>query len=132
MNDIGEIIKLRRSELNLTLEDIGNAVGVGKSTVKKWENGFISNMKRDKIALLADILQVSPLTFITGEITPVSDNNDKKRKDSTNISKLDNQEQQLLESFRTLNNDGKEKAVNYVSDLAEIPKYTEFSEAKDA
>ena len=68
-NDIGKIIHSRRISLGLTLEEVGQAVGVGKSTVKKWEDGFISNMKRDKIALLANILQVSPVTFITGVLT---------------------------------------------------------------
>lgn len=68
-NNIGKIIHSRRTSLGLTLEDVGQAVGVGKSTVKKWEDGFISNMKRDKIALLANILQVSPVTFITGVLT---------------------------------------------------------------
>ena len=48
-------LKERRKELNLTLEDVGNYVGVGKSTVRKWENGDIANMKRDKIASLAKI-----------------------------------------------------------------------------
>jgi len=38
-------MKSKRKELNLTLEDVGNAVGVGKSTVRKWENGDIENMK---------------------------------------------------------------------------------------
>ena len=42
-------MKNRRNLLNLTLEEVGNAVGVGKSTVRKWENGEIENMKRDKI-----------------------------------------------------------------------------------
>ena len=60
-----DIIKTRRAELNLTLEDIGKYVGVGKSTVKKWESGQIENMRRDKIALLANILQVDPAAFIT-------------------------------------------------------------------
>ena len=68
-NDIGKIIHTQRIALGLTLEEVGNAVGVGKSTVKKWEDGFISNMKRDKIALLANVLQVSPVTFITGVLT---------------------------------------------------------------
>lgn len=54
-------ISKRRKELNLTLEDVGKIVGVGKSTVRKWETGDIENMKRDKIALLAKALQVSPL-----------------------------------------------------------------------
>lgn len=49
MSDIGNLIYNRRKELGLTLEEVGNAVGVSKSTVKKWENGFISNMRRDKM-----------------------------------------------------------------------------------
>ena len=64
---IGEIINKRRLELNLTLEDVGNAVGVGKSTVKKWESGYISNMKRDKISALAKILNLNPVVLIMGE-----------------------------------------------------------------
>ena len=65
--NIGKIIEERRKELNLTLEEIGNAVGVSKSTVKKWESGYISNMKRDKISLLAKVLQISPTKLIDGD-----------------------------------------------------------------
>ena len=61
---IGEIIYNRRKELGLTLEEIGNATGVSKSTVKKWENGFIANMRRDKIEKLAKILQISPIVLL--------------------------------------------------------------------
>ena len=65
---IGEFIKRRREELGLTLEEVGVATGVGKSTVKKWETGFISNMKRDKIDNLAKVLKVSPCVFISDTI----------------------------------------------------------------
>ncbi|SUK14682.1 transcriptional repressor [Staphylococcus agnetis] len=58
-------IKSRRLELNLTLEQVGNMVGVGKSTVRKWETGDIENMRRDKIVKLAKALRVSP-SFIMG------------------------------------------------------------------
>lgn len=61
---IGEFIKKRRLELGLTLEEVGNYTGVGKSTVRKWEMGFISNMGRDKIASLANILNVSPIVLL--------------------------------------------------------------------
>ena len=37
----------------MTLEEVGNIVGVGKSTVRKWETGDIANMKIDKVTLLA-------------------------------------------------------------------------------
>jgi len=70
--NIGDIIKKRRAELDLTLEQIGDAVGVTKSTVRKWESGNIENMKRDKISLLAKVLKLNPVTFITGEYTELS------------------------------------------------------------
>ena len=63
--DIGKLINKRRTELELTLEDVGNAVGVSKSTVKKWEDGFISNMKRDKIAELAKVLKTQILFHLS-------------------------------------------------------------------
>ena len=64
MNEIGEIIYERRKELGLTLEDVGKAVGVGKSTVRKWENGMIKNMGRDKLAALAQVLQLDPVRLV--------------------------------------------------------------------
>ena len=61
---IQDRIRNRRNELGLTLEDVANAVGVGKSTVRKWEMGMIKNMRRDKIAALAKVLRLSPSDFI--------------------------------------------------------------------
>ena len=58
--DMGEKIKQLRIERGMTLEQLGDAVGVGKSTVRKWENGIIANMRRDKIAKIAEALHVSP------------------------------------------------------------------------
>lgn len=58
--EIGEYIKALRMQKGLTLEQVGNAVGVGKSTVRKWEVGSIKNMGRDKIVKLAAVLGVSP------------------------------------------------------------------------
>lgn len=60
MENMGDRIKRLRQERGLTLQEVGDAVGVGKSTVRKWETGMIANMKRDKIAKLADVLRVSP------------------------------------------------------------------------
>ena len=60
-------IQQKRKDLNLTLEEIAQYVGVGKSTVKKWESGYIRNMRRDKIIKLANILKVSPIEILQGE-----------------------------------------------------------------
>lgn len=56
----GEKIRLLREMRSMTLEQVGDIVGVGKSTVRKWETGDIANMRRDKIAKLAGALNVSP------------------------------------------------------------------------
>lgn len=53
-------IKYLRQKHGLTLEQVGEKVGVGKSTVRKWETGDIANMRRDKIALLARALHTTP------------------------------------------------------------------------
>lgn len=58
--DLGEKMKTLRDQRGLTLQDVADVVGVGKSTVRKWENGDIKNMGRDKIALVAKALNVTP------------------------------------------------------------------------
>lgn len=58
-------LKERRIELGLTLEEVAKHVGVSKTTVSRWETGEISNMRRDKIGKLSEILKVRP-SFIMG------------------------------------------------------------------
>lgn len=60
----GEVIRKRRKELGLTLEQVANQVGVGKSTVRKWETGLIKNMRRDKISALSKALGVPPIQLM--------------------------------------------------------------------
>ena len=58
-------LKQRRIELNLTMAEVANKVGVSEATISRWESGDIANMRRDKIVLLSKALQVSP-SFIMG------------------------------------------------------------------
>ena len=58
--EMSVIIKNRRSELGLTLEEVGRRVGVNRATVQRWETGEIKNLGRDKIAALAAALHVTP------------------------------------------------------------------------
>ena len=61
---IADIIKMRRKELGMTLEEVGQIVGVDKTTVRRWEAGGIANMRRDRIAKLAEALQIEPTDLI--------------------------------------------------------------------
>lgn len=94
MTGLGDIIRSRRAELGLTLEEVGNFVGVGKSTVKKWEDGYISNMKCDKVASLSEILQLNPITFIDGVFR-------EKSPPVETAFPLTNHEKELIISYRS-------------------------------
>lgn len=61
---INEVIKKRRNELNITQAELAQSCGVSISTIRKWESGDLDQMKRDKIALLANALKISPLVLL--------------------------------------------------------------------
>ncbi len=63
-------IKTRRQELGMTLEELAAKVGVRAATVSRWESGEIKNVRRDKIKLLADALQVSAAYLMDWDETP--------------------------------------------------------------
>lgn len=63
--EIKDLIKTRRLAIGLTLEEVAEKVGVSRATVSRWESGNISNMRRDKIAKLADALHTTP-AYILG------------------------------------------------------------------
>jgi len=63
--DFKSILKNRRAELGLTLDEVARYVGVSGATVSRWEHGDIENIRRDKIAKLAEVLQVTP-TYLMG------------------------------------------------------------------
>lgn len=60
VENIGQKIKNLRAELGLTLKELAKRVGVGASTVRKWETGYIKDMRSDKIQKVAEALGVSP------------------------------------------------------------------------
>ena len=57
---IKDIIKERRIELGLTLEQVADKVGTSKQTIQRYETGIISNIPSDKIEALAVALQTTP------------------------------------------------------------------------
>lgn len=59
-----ELIKKRRKELGLTLEEVGKRVGVSKVSVKKWEDGKVGRLKTENIAKLAEVLKVDPVDLL--------------------------------------------------------------------
>lgn len=97
-NELSRKIRELRLSRDMTLEQVANIVGVGKSTVRKWETGMIANMKRDKIALLAKALGTTP-AYLMGwkedehPLSPIDE------------PRLTEGEEMLLELFRQIPED---------------------------
>ena len=67
-NELKEItskrIKELRTKSDLTMEALAKKIGVSKSTIAKWENGYVDNMRQDMIMKLANVFNVSPLYIL--------------------------------------------------------------------
>lgn len=57
---IGDRIHELRTARQFTMEELGAKVGVGKGTIKKYEDGTIKNIPSDKVEALAEALETSP------------------------------------------------------------------------
>ena len=120
MEDLGKRIYNLRKARGLTLESVGQAVGVGRSTVRKWENGIIANMRRDKIKKLATALGTTP-SYIMGWTDDPDDDG------FSSPSSLSPQLQSLSDALDLLNEEGQEKLLDYAADLVASGRYQKVS-----
>lgn len=72
---IGNRIKQRRQDLNLTLQEIASSVGVAVSTIQRYERGTISRYKLPVVESIAKTLQVNPLWLIKEDAPMLLNNN---------------------------------------------------------
>lgn len=105
--ELKDIIKLRRKELNLNLLDVAKACNVSEATVSRWESGNIGQMKRNRIAALSKVLDLSPAILVGTTDNNVDDNVEL-------IVDLSNQEHDLLNIYRSLDEKGRH-TVNTVA-----------------
>lgn len=67
-------IKKRRLKLGLTLQQVGDAVGVTRATIQRYESGNIENIDTKMIMKLADVLQCTPVDLMGWETPPLTGN----------------------------------------------------------
>ena len=105
--DMGQKIYNLRIQKGLTLEELGNMVGVGKSTVRKWENGMIANMKRDKILKVSEVLDTTPAYLMGWKEEEHPEESSPK----------------IMHYYELLNDIGKHEATKRVEELTMVPRY---------
>lgn len=107
--NIGDRIKIRRTQLEKTLQEVGTTVGVTRATIQRYENGNIQNIPSDKIELLAKALKTTPAYLMGWE-------------DDAEINKTI-LEKKIIDLFNKLNDEGKERIIDYTQDLIASGKY---------
>lgn len=92
--EIKDIIKNRRLELNMTMKETADKIGVSEGTISRWESGEIENMRRDKILSLAKALDISPALIMGWEPSATLSTADAKKLHLSPVEK------QLITSYR--------------------------------
>jgi repressor LexA len=62
---IGERIRQTREERNMTIEELGKAIGVHRSTINRYETGSIISLKMPVLQSIAKALNVNPMWIIS-------------------------------------------------------------------
>lgn len=146
LSDIGNRISSRRKELNFTLQEIADMVGVASSTIQRYEKGLITKLKLPVIESIAKALNVNPVWLVKKDAkkeTGIIDSeflnkiNSEKTKNTLTLTFKNTEEflygkkdkdyvikrNSLIEYFDKLNSTGQDEALKRVSELTEINRY---------
>lgn len=120
----GERIKNYRIKQGLTQRTLGESCGIAESTIRRYELGSL-NPKIETLKKIADALGV-PVADLAG--WSAFDDQYPHLADEVKLldlaKKIDENTFQLNELFSQLNDSGKAKAIDALSDLVMIEKYT--------
>lgn len=64
MSTVGEKIKKRRKELNLSVDEVAKRLNKNRATIYRYENNDIENMPITVLNGLSKILEISPMVLM--------------------------------------------------------------------
>lgn len=74
MNTPGDRIRTEREDRGMSQTDLGNAAGIGKSSVCQWESGRTKIMNGVNLVMIAMALGLEPYWIVTGKGRKFSNN----------------------------------------------------------
>ena len=124
---IGEKIRKARTDAKMTQKELAEKCGMADSAIRKYESGKITP-KLDTLARIARAMGLYAADLVDADqwknvqMGP----GDAWAVDASQQST--SRESQLMQHFRSLNDDGQRVAVERVEELAQIPKYQRAQE----
>ena len=116
---VGDRIKSLRVQHDMSQEELGVLLKTTKQTIFKYENNIVTNIPLDKIERLSEIWNISP-AYIMGWMEnplPLSTCLTKAPASGSDLEKLS-------DVLAQLNEEGREKLLDYADDLVASGKYT--------
>lgn len=122
---MGERIRSLRKQHSMSMEELGQRIGVGKSAILKYEKSEVENLPRSTIEKMATIFGVSPAYLMCFDEW---DENAEALSDEVALieriqAKWGREAVKMLELFVQLNADGKKSIINMAEDFASLDKY---------
>ena len=123
---IGEKIREYRIKAGLTQKSLGESCGIAEPTIRKYELGIL-NPKIETVKKIASALGVSVPDIMGWEYFDEQYPNlaDEVKQIENIENKYGKGSGKLLDLFSKLNAEGKEKAIDRLTDLTMIDSYTE-------
>ncbi|MBA4418592.1 MAG: hypothetical protein C0392_11905 [Syntrophus sp. (in: bacteria)] len=108
--DIGEIIKKKRKELNISQERLADILGVSCQQVQRYENGT-NKLNVENIQIIAEALSIPVSHFFEVNNKPIP---------AKNVTQaLETLEKNLLSIFRNIRSDQYKKTLIQVAKIVE-------------
>ena len=115
---IGERIREYRKKSGLTQKALGSLCGIAEPTIRKYELGLL-NPKIETIRKIANALKISEFDLMA-DMKDLS--SDVALLDRISIT-FGSGSAELLHNYSLLNDEGKEKAFDYIADLTGLDRY---------
>jgi transcriptional regulator with XRE-family HTH domain len=114
LTDLIERIKERRLKLEMSYQDLSDATQISKSTLQRYETGYIKKVPINQIEILAKALHTTPSYLMGWDAPP-----------SPSLS-LTQQEETHIKKYRQLDADGKEEIDDIIDvKLAKLQRKAE-------
>lgn len=110
-----ERLRQRRLDMGLTLEEVGQPLGISRSAVNKYERGVIKNIYTSVVEGFAGVLRCSP-GYLMGWT-------DDPRDGVAAPGPAAPQLAALAAALEQLNDEGQEKLLDYAADLVASGRY---------
>lgn len=110
----GDRIKNLRINNKMTLEEVGEKIGVSKQTLYKYENNIITNIPSDKIEGLAKVFNISPAVIMGWDKDDGPYYQDKEAAEYAEMLRTRPEMRLLFSASRGISKEEMQEAVNYI------------------